>query len=783
MIPAPLPSDESERLTTLRSLGLLDTPAEERFDRIVRLAQNLFDVPIALISLVDADRQWFKAKQGLEADQTPRDVSFCAHAILGSEIMEVPDATQDERFWDNPLVTGAPDLRFYAGAPLSAPNGRKIGTLCLIDRTPRKLTGAQQQILLDLAELVESEIAATVPSSWNLDQESAAAARRAASADRKIAFGFAAALATMLIAAVASYQGVYRLLETTGLVVHTHQVLANLGGVRLELRNQQSAARAFVITGDASYLRAAKDAEAGLGLHLAALRGLVADNPGQLRRLDRAEALIARRLKIVAETVASRRASGFKAAAAKISSGEPQKAMDAAGAALGEMSDAERLLLVERSGRVESQGRVLILVASFARVVGALVIILAFVSFRGYRAARRRAEAELTEGRNAAVRDATARRQAQEETKRLSDRLRTVLDQMDSGVILVDGNRGISIFNLAAERIHGAWRDEVERVMRSGTHPPMRLDEKTPLVPSEDPVTQALKGETVRDARLFLRTPFRPNGYYISVSAAPVRSPQGMVTGAVLVFREVTEQIRAEKRQSLQYEAIRLLAETRVGADPIPGLLRLMGERLGWAYGGFWTPDMSDQRLRPAARWSSVPGGKLDAFERASGEIDFERGVGLPGRAWRERRPVWIGDVTAAQNFPRIDAAQAAGLRGALAFPVLVGERCLGVMELYSTKVEESDSDLMELVSALGAQIGLFLDGRRAEEDRTRFFKLSQDMLCVAGFDGYFKDLNPGWEKTLGWTKEELMAVPYMEFVHPDDRQLTLDEAGRIAVG
>ncbi|MDE2143663.1 MAG: CHASE3 domain-containing protein, partial [Elusimicrobia bacterium] len=671
MIPAPLPSDESERLSTLRSLGLLDTPAEERFDRIVRLAQNLFDVPIALISLVDADRQWFKAKRGLEADQTPRDVSFCAHAILGTETMEVPDATQDERFWDNPLVTGAPDLRFYAGAPLSAPNGTKIGTLCLIDRKPRKLTESQQQILRDLAELAESEISATVPPPAQRDAEVRESERRGAAMDRKISAGFVAALAVMLLAAALSYRGVHRLLDSSGLIAHTHEVLQNLAGVRLDLRNEQSSARAFVITGNASYLKSFAEAGKEKAAHLAELRTLVADNPEQLRRLDEVERASAIRDAAAARTVVLRRSEGFQAAAARISSGEPQKKMAAVDAAILEMSAAERGLLAERIARAQSEARLLILTASFARIVGALVVFLAFLSFRSYRAARRRIEIELTKGRDAALRDATARRQAQEETKRLSERLRTVLDQMDSGVILVDAGRNISIFNLGAERIHGAWRDEVERVMRSGSHPPMRVDAKTPLEPSEDPMTQALKGETVRDVRLYLRTPFRPNGYYISISAAPVRSPQGMVTGAVLVFREVTEQVRAEKRQGLQYEAIRLLAEARVGADPIPGLLRLMGERLGWAYGGFWTPDMSDQRLRPAARWSSVPGGKLDAFERASGEIDFERGVGLPGRAWRERRPVWIGDVTAAQNFPRIDAAQAAGLRGALAFPVL----------------------------------------------------------------------------------------------------------------
>ncbi len=154
---APLPPHEAERLRTLRKLHLLDTPPEERFDRITRIAQRLFDVPIALVTFVDADRQWFKSRQGLDVKETPRDVSFCAHAIHGDELFIIPDASRDERFAGNPLVLGEPGIRFYAGAPLAAPDGRKVGTLCLIDRRPRELTSEQKTALRDLADLAQGE--------------------------------------------------------------------------------------------------------------------------------------------------------------------------------------------------------------------------------------------------------------------------------------------------------------------------------------------------------------------------------------------------------------------------------------------------------------------------------------------------------------------------------------------------------------------------------------------------------------------------------------------------
>jgi diguanylate cyclase (GGDEF)-like protein len=156
----PLPEDEDARIETLRALRILDTAPEERFDRITRLAQRIFGVRIVLVSLVDSERQWFKSAQGLEeVRETSRSVSFCGHAILDDDVLHVPDARADERFHDNPLVTGEPNIRFYAGCPLRASNGRKLGTLCLIDSEPREFAADDRLLLKDLAAMVEHEIA------------------------------------------------------------------------------------------------------------------------------------------------------------------------------------------------------------------------------------------------------------------------------------------------------------------------------------------------------------------------------------------------------------------------------------------------------------------------------------------------------------------------------------------------------------------------------------------------------------------------------------------------
>lgn len=155
------PAEEQDRIAELVSLALLDSERDERFDRVTRLARRLFDVDIALVTLVDSDRQWFLSRQGTELEGSSREDSFCGHALHSDDILHVPDATCDERFDDNPLVLEDPAIRFYAGQPIHGPGGFRLGTLCLIDREPRELSEDEAQSLRDLAGVVEDEIAAT----------------------------------------------------------------------------------------------------------------------------------------------------------------------------------------------------------------------------------------------------------------------------------------------------------------------------------------------------------------------------------------------------------------------------------------------------------------------------------------------------------------------------------------------------------------------------------------------------------------------------------------------
>lgn len=402
-----LPPNESERLRSLKALGLLDTPPEERFDRITRLAQALFDVPIALMSLSDADRQWFKSRQGLDVAEIPRERSFCDRAIQGSELFIVPDATRDPRFSDNPLVAGPAGVRFYAGAPLSAPGGQKIGTLCLIDRRPRELSPQQRTALRDLADLMQGEIGTTA--------FRASVAKRNPAARRKAA----------------------------------------------RLKVLGAFAAAYLLIG------------AFTGVSRRAMRRLVDD-------------------------------SAAAAGPAQVS------------------ADASRL-------------DELVLVGSGMR---ALVLALALAALLWDMAKRGKAEDELRRSHDEALSGSERLRAARAEAEKLGERLGAVLDHIDVGVVVVEPDGSFSLYNVAAERINGAWRDEIERVCRAGAHPLTREDEKTVIPSGDDPLGRALKGETVRNERVFWRTPFRPKGYHLNMSAVPLRDQRGLPNGVVMMFTE-----------------------------------------------------------------------------------------------------------------------------------------------------------------------------------------------------------------------------------------------------
>ena len=225
--------------------------------------------------------------------------------------------------------------------------------------------------------------------------------------------------------------------------------------------------------------------------------------------------------------------------------------------------------------------------------------------------------------------------------------------------------------------------------------------------------------------------------------------------------------------QQVVYETACALAESATLADAAPRMLEAICDALGWEYGALWRVDRAAGVLRCFATWP-LASSQFDRFTTVSLNTSFASGIGLPGRVWASRQPAWIPDAVNDTNFPRASFAAYVGLHAAFGFPMLHGDQVLGIMEFFSREIREPDEDLLAMLATVGHQVGLFVERKRAEEELNRFFTLSPDLLCIASFEGYFLRLNPAWERVLGLSHEVLLSKPFVDFVHPDDREATI---------
>jgi len=234
--------------------------------------------------------------------------------------------------------------------------------------------------------------------------------------------------------------------------------------------------------------------------------------------------------------------------------------------------------------------------------------------------------------------------------------------------------------------------------------------------------------------------------------------------------------------QLVLYETARALVESTTLEAAAPRMVAAVCHALGWECGAIWQADRARQLMRCVGTWHA-PGLDIDEFTATTRSSTFERGVGLPGRVWATRQPVWIPDVTRDDNFPRAPVAERVGLHGAFAMPIMQGRRVQGVMEFFSQEVLQPSSDMLATMTTICNQIALYIERLWASEDFDRFFTLSLDLFCVSTFQGYFLRLNPAWQAVLGFSHEELRASPYIDFVHPDDRSATLQELSKVTTG
>ena len=247
------------------------------------------------------------------------------------------------------------------------------------------------------------------------------------------------------------------------------------------------------------------------------------------------------------------------------------------------------------------------------------------------------------------------------------------------------------------------------------------------------------------------------------------------------ITEDITEQKREEKLQLMQLRVTRVLAEARSISEALPQLLRAIGQGSDWNLGAFYRVDEVGQVLRLEQSWTESSGD--EQFIARSRDVTFGPGVDLPGRVWQMGTPALLEDIPTDASFSRSEAAAQHAIRSALGVPIVSNGRVLGVFEFFSQTKRQAGPRLVTIMTDVGSQVGQFFVRMTAEHERDQFFALSLDMLAIATSDGYFRRLNPTFAQTLGYSESELMAVPFVDFVHPDDVELTTREFSKLASG
>jgi PAS domain S-box-containing protein len=339
--------------------------------------------------------------------------------------------------------------------------------------------------------------------------------------------------------------------------------------------------------------------------------------------------------------------------------------------------------------------------------------------------------------------------------------------------VVVDSRYRIQICNAAFETLFGYREEDVvgEPIDALITGPETEHE-------ALDFNRRASQGEPVRA----VTRRRRKDGTFVDVEVDIVPlAVDGEPVGAYGIYRNLTAEKRAERLLSAQYSVVRALAECETLESATQRILQAVGERVGFQVGVVFIAG-ADGRLECLDIWHAA-GMDTSEFEAATRQTAFGRGEGFAGRIWAAKRPGWIVDVSSDESFPGGAVAQRSGLHAAFGFPILSGVEAFGVVEFFSTAVLEPDDNILRMFASVGNQLGAFIERRRAQRELERFFAMSLDMLCIAGFDGYFKRINTSWENVMGYTWAELVTKPYLDLVHSEDRETTATELRKLSDG
>ncbi|MCC5663238.1 CHASE3 domain-containing protein [Nostoc sp. CHAB 5784] len=698
---APLPDNEAQRIETLLEYKILDTPSEAAFDDLTRLASYICQTPIALISLIDTNRQWFKSKVGMEALETHRDFAFCAHAILQPDVFIVPDATDDERFATNPLVTSGPKIRFYAGVPLTNPEGYALGTLCVIDYVPRELNPEQVEALRTLGRQVikQLELRRNLASLVLVTKKSKQAQKVRKQFFKKIAAGFGLASVILVLIGVVSYQNTKVSTNNRSIVKNTYEKINSLEKLLSHIKDVETRQSGYILTGKQIYLKPYQAALANVDQEIAKLKSLTADQPNQQKQIATLEFLITAKLTELKQTIDLRQNKGLEAALQVLVRNDQQNLMDDIRKAINEMENEQRGRLQQQSQARKARSRNTILTLAIAICLSFIVLAVVYYFIYHEVIERKRTEEALNQERNF---------------------ISAVLDTASALVVVADSQGKIVRFNQACEQTTGYSFDEVRG----------RYFWNLFLLPEEVESVKAVF-EQLLTGRGFLEH----ENYWvmkdgsrrlIAWSNTFLKDYEGSVEYIVATGIDITDvsdelrkRLRAQQHLTAQYVATRVLAESATISEGTRQTLQGICESLAWDLGEIWMVDEQANVLRFLDMWHKASF-EVQEFEALNRQTTFAPGIGLPGRVWASSEPVWIADIVKELSFSRFKISAEVQLHAAFGFPIRSGHKILGVITCFNHEIQPPDQDLIKTMNSIGEQVGQFIQRKQAEEEIQR---------------------------------------------------------------
>lgn len=691
MPPAPLPAHEDQRLNELHACRLLDTKPDPEFDQIVQLAAYICQTPIALVSLIDRDRQWFKAKVGLEINQTAREVAFCAHAILQKDPLIISDSLQDERFADNPLVVNPPHFRFYAGVPLVTSRGLPLGTLCVLDYVPRRLEPETIAALKQLADLTVQQIEQRRSLT---DIQRTATLRQPVVKKRRqflttIATGFGGAAAILIMLGVAGQRILTGYSEISRWQSDHYQILEHLHQLDSCLHTTTIAQAEYLLTQQTQARSQIQQASACIEQELAQMNQFLIDSPEQMSRVAGLKPLINTKLAELEQTLAQSNQSSSLPPAV----GKPAALVDfsAIEAELDALQEIEQELIASHSSSLFQTNQTLVQTLAIAIICNLSISALLFWVIYRETLERKRTESFLEQERDFSA---------------------ALIDTVDALIIVLDAQGRIVRFNHVCEEISGYTYAEVcNRQVWDMLLPPEEIDAV------QSALTSYLKGERTASYENHWLTRSGERRL-ISWSATTLTNLDGSVAYLIGTGTDITERRRVEQRRNAQYALTRILAQSMTLPEAMTAILAALCQKLDWDLAQFWSAEQ--QQLHLTEIWHR-PTPDFAEFAAAAKGLIFSPGEGLSGLVWQQKEPIWVANLAQAEQVTHRHNLLAAGLSQALGFPIWGNDRLLGVITLFVTSnIHQPDADLIELLTAIGRQIGQFVERKLTEADIQR---------------------------------------------------------------